>query len=545
MDGKSFLGIDVGTGSARAGLFDGQGRLLGSAVEAIKMFNPAPEFAEQSSDDIWGAVCRAVKQVMASTSLCASDVGGIGFDATCSLVAVGPGGVPVSVSPTGKDVQNIIVWMDHRAIVQTDIINATRADVLKYVGGTMSPEMELPKLLWLKENLPESYKRATDFFDLPDWLVHRATGSKIRSFCSATCKWTYRASMGANGEGWDTAFLTEIGLKDLADNQCRAIGQKFLAPGEPVGKGLLENAAGELSLLAGTPVAASLIDAYSGALGTLGAGLCGGALAGRMALVAGTSTCHIGLMPDPSFADGVWGPYNSALVPGLWVSEAGQSAAGALIDRIIESHPAHHDLVSEARKDGVSIYGLLDQALASASGNTGDCYSLTKDYHVQPDFHGNRAPLADPTRRGAITGLSLQAGRDDLARQYLATIQALAYGTRQIIDGLEKSGAPTKALVASGGLARNWLYIREHADATGCPVIIPRQQESVLLGSAMLGAVAAGHHGSLQQSMAAMSGPVQVVNPRGGKVAAFHNQKFRVFEQMQADFLSYRNLMNG
>src|SRR6185436_17596648 len=101
---------------------------------------------------------------------------GLGFDATCSLVLLDEHDRPVSVSQTGADAQNVIVWMDHRATAQAERINATRHEVLKYVASVISPEMEMPKLLWLKEHLPEAFRRAARFLDLPDFLSYRATG---------------------------------------------------------------------------------------------------------------------------------------------------------------------------------------------------------------------------------------------------------------------------------------------------------------------------------------------------------------------------------
>jgi len=538
------IGIDVGSSSARAGVFDLNGELLTSAAGAIEMFNPAEDFAEQSSENIWQAICSSVRDATSSAGVTSGQVMGIGFDATCSLVAIDVDGNPVSVSPTGKDNQNIIVWMDHRATEQTGRINATGAKVLDYVGGTISPEMQLPKLLWLKENLPQQFSRTTRFFDLPDWLVYKATGSNNRSLCSATCKWTYQGSNGMAGEGWDKEFLSGIDLSELVENGSDPIGSHFDNPGDPVSNGLTAAAAKGLGLLPGTAVAASLIDAYAGALGTLGVGAQGEGMQGRMALVAGTSTCHIGLTQEPCFAPGVWGPYLSVLTPGLWANEAGQSAAGALLDRILEGHAAFAGLKS-AVTDGGSVHDELRRILGDLAGSEEDTHLLTKDMHVQPDFHGNRAPLADATLRGAMTGLTMHSGAKDLAVQYMAAIQALAYGTKQILDELEQAGAPTHTLVASGGLAKNPLYLREHADATGCNVYLPAQEEPVLLGSAILGAVAAGAFPTLEEAMSAMSGPATVIRPRGGEVASFHARKYKVFLRMQDDFSAYRELMKN
>src|SRR5262245_36635441 len=114
----AYLGIDVGTGSVRAGLFDAGGRMLGVGVEPIAIFRPDEDFVEQSSDDIWRAAGVAVRAALDQARLDPGAVRGIGFDATCSLVALGADDRPVTVSPSGKSEQNVIVWMDHRAVRQ-------------------------------------------------------------------------------------------------------------------------------------------------------------------------------------------------------------------------------------------------------------------------------------------------------------------------------------------------------------------------------------------------------------------------------------------
>lgn len=536
-----FIGIDVGTGSARAGVFDRAGRLLGAASAPISAFRPETGYAQQSSADIWNAVCSAVRQAVAVSGTQPSDVAGLGLDATCSLVVSGAGGASVSVSPDHAPEQDVILWMDHRAIDDAAEISATGAEVLKHVGGTISPEMQLPKLRWLKRELPESWRKAVRFWDLPDWLVHRATGTEARSFCSSTCKWTYLGYRGGAGEGWDDDFLADIGLADLAAAAHERIGNRFLPAGAPAG-GLSRRAAEELSLAEGTAVSTGLIDAYSGALGTLGVVDRQGRseTGGRLAVIAGTSTCHICLTPEPVFTTGVWGPYFSVLLPGLWANEGGQSAAGALIDAVLARHSA---LAPVSQGDGTQKAAeRLEDHLASMAGETA---TLTAGRHVQPDFHGNRSPLAEAWRKGSIVGLSLDHGVDDLALDYLATLQALAYGTRHILDEMARAGVAVDTLVVSGGLARNRLYLREHADATGCRILVPEQAEPVLLGSAMLGAAACGAYADLPAAMAAMSGGGREIAPRGGTIARYHDAKYAVFRKMQDDYADYARMMRA
>jgi FGGY-family pentulose kinase len=545
-----FLGIDVGTGSARAGLFTATGRMLGSASQPIKMWKPQPDFVEQSSDDIWAACGRAVRGALKQAKATPAQVAGIGFDATCSLVCLDANDRPVTVSPTGRAAQNVIVWMDHRAIPQADRINRTKHPVLRYVGGVISPEMETPKLLWLKENLPATWRRTARFLDLPDFLTYRATGDDTRSLCTTVCKWTYLGHKGTAGDGWDGSYFRKIGLGDLASEKFARIGQTIRPMGEPLGRGLTAQAARELGLRPGIPVGVSIIDAHAGGLGLLGAPVAGkkptpASLEHRLALIGGTSSCHMAVSARPRFIDGIWGPYFSAMIPGLWLTEGGQSATGALIDHVIFSHAAAAPLQAEAKKAGRTIYELLNTRLDSLAQAKGVRFpgELTRDLHIQPDFHGNRSPRANPTLKGTITGLSLSATADDLALQYLAAVQAVAHGTRHILEEMNRKGYRIDTLLACGGGTKNPVFLREHADITGCRVVLPKEPEAVLLGSAVLGAVASGHFKGVLPAMAAMNTADRIIAPTKGAVARYHAAKYRVFHRLHADFLAYRKLM--
>jgi FGGY-family pentulose kinase len=589
---RHYLGIDVGTASARAGIFDAQGRCAGTGVEGFEIFRPRIDFVEQSSDDIWRACGVAVRAALAASGLKPEAIAGIGFDATCSLVALDERDRPVTVSPTGQDRQNVIVWMDHRAIEQAERINAGRHDVLRYVGGVISPEMETPKLLWLKENLPKTWERAARFFDLPDFLAYRATGVDVRSLCTTVCKWTYLG----HEDRWDEPYFRAIGLGDLAAEKWRRIGTRVRPMGERQGA-LTEAAAAELGLVAGIAVGVSIIDAHAGGIGMLGVPIereergsgeyalaevlaeedhirltrnanrrepSGRVITGdhgrvmadpvddphradfdrRIALISGTSSCHMAVSREARFVGGVWGPYFSAMVPGYWLNEGGQSATGALIDHVVRSHARAAELDVEARRRGTSAFALLDERLESLAAGAPFPAALTKELHVFPDFHGNRSPRADPTLRGGVVGLKLDDTVDSLALLYLATVQAIAHGTRHIVDTLNDAGYRIDTLVACGGDTKNPTFLREHADVTGARIVLPREPEAVLLGSAILGAVASGDFATVAEAMQTMTASGRVIEPTGGEVRAYHDRKHRIFHRMHDDQLAYRREMN-
>jgi len=545
---QHLLGVDVGTGSARAAVFDVHGHCLAHRTKDIRIWKPDADFVEQSSDNIWACVAECIRGAVDMSGIDPRSVAGLGFDATCSLVAIAKDGSPVTVSPTGRDEQNIIVWMDHRALTETDAINeAGDFPVYDYVGGKISPEMQVPKLLWIKKHLPETWRKAAHFFDLPDYLTYRSTGSLVRSLCSLTCKWTYLAHEAAAGrEGWCREFFVAAGLGDLVEEGFRRLGTEVLPMGRPCGNGLAPEAAAEFGLQPGTPVGVSMIDAHAGGIGMLGMRAPGHGLPDlnrRLALIGGTSSCHMVVSPEARPITGVWGPYYSAMVPGLWLNEGGQSATGALIDHIVFQHGASREAARQAETAGCSIYDFLNRRLQELAGQR-PLHQLTRDLHIGPDFHGNRSPRANPHLRGMVSGLSLSATIDDLARLYLATIQAVALGTRHIIEEMNRAGYTIDTLVSCGGGTKNPVFLQQHADATGCRLLLPEEPEAVLLGAAMLGAVACEIQPSLTDAMSAMSRPGRTIEPLAGS-AAFHESKYRVFHRLHEDQQAYSCIMDG
>lgn len=552
MSEQFYIGIDVGTGSARAGIFNREGRLISQASQDIKIWKPKTDFVQQSSENIWEAVCHSVKQAMTQANLGAQQIGGLGFDATCSLVVLGESGKPLTVSPDHSDEQNVIVWMDHRAKGEAEEINQKGHEVLKYVGGVISPEMQTPKLLWLKRNMPETWGKATLFFDLPDYLVYRATGEDVRSACTTTCKWTYLSHQESARPGsigaWVDSYFRKIGLEDFIAESYQRIGTNIRPMGEPVGNGLTIESAEDLGLKPGTAVGVSIIDAHAGGLGLLGMRANGSTFNNQIALIGGTSSCHMAVSEKPRFIDGVWGPYYSAMIPGLWLNEGGQSATGALIDHVIFSSSHARELEKEATRKDTTVYSLLNDRLTDlADGkDLADVGLLTNHLHVLPYFHGNRSPRADASLRGSVVGLTLSSTIDDLAIQYLATIQAIAYGTRHIIEEMDKTGYDIDQISATGGGTKNDLFLKQHADICGCNIMLPKESEAVLLGSAVLAAVASGAYPNIRKAMAGMNQTGKVIEPEVNQTAInYHSSKYKVFHKMYEDERTYNELMKG
>ncbi|KAL2264140.1 hypothetical protein VTK26DRAFT_1661 [Humicola hyalothermophila] len=550
-----YIGVDVGTGSARACIIDASGEIKALASENIRLWQPAAGYGgthyahyEQSTTDIWNAICICVRKVVAESKVDPLTIKGIGFDATCSL-AVFTHDTDEPVPVTGPDFtndgndRNVILWLDHRPVDETEKINNTKHNLLRYVGGTMSVEMEIPKVLWLKNHMPPELFARCKFYDLADALTHLATGSETRSFCSTVCKQGY-VPVGVDGsvKGWQEDFYHTIGLSELVEDNFKRMGGvngvngSFLSAGELVG-GLSEKAAKDFGLPPGIAIGSGVIDAYAGWIGTVGAkvkldlGHLDDTVAAndlsqaftRLASVAGTSTCHLAMSKEPVFVPGVWGPYRDVLIPGFWMAEGGQSATGELMKHMIETHAAYNDTMKEAQAAGENIYDFLNdhlRRLADEAKAPSISY-LVRHYFFYGDLWGNRSPIADPNMRGAIIGMTSDKSKDSLALLYYSTMEFIALQTRQIVESMNKAGHSITSIFMSGSQCQNEILMDLIATACGIPVLIPRYvNAAVVHGAAMLGAKAAsadkdGKTEPLWNIMDRMSKPGKVVWARG------------------------------
>jgi FGGY-family pentulose kinase len=304
---------------------------------------------------------------------------------------------------------------------------------------------------------------------------------------------------------------------------------------------LTEKSAEQLGLSPGIAVGVGIIDAHAGGIGVLG-NCAGNASKDQsswnkaLALIGGTSSCHMAGSPGPRFVRGVWGPYYGAMIPNMWLNEGGQSATGSLIDYVIKNNSSYDEIESCAQKANMDIYQFLNHEIKKTPGP-----ELTKDFHVLPYHYGNRSPRADAHARGMVVGLTLNQSILEVAKQYYATVQAIAYGTRHIIEAMNEKGYQISEIYMCGGHTKNEIFLQEHADVTGCTIHLSKEREAVLLGTAMLAAVAAGKYGNVTEAMRSMSKVGKVISPNT-RHQKYHEGKYKIFKVMYEAFSNIRML---
>jgi len=462
------IGIDVGTQSVRSCLFDLAGAVVASASRPLTTTFPRPTWAEQDPEEWWRAAIETLKEILQVSRVNPKEVAALSYDCTACTV--------VALTENGSPLRPALLWMDERAYEEADEVSATGHEILKYCGGKISPQWMIPKGRWIERHEPDAFRRARWIVDEADLFTFRLTGRMTASLDNATAKWNYARPLG----GWPADFLRAAKAERLRD--------KWPTEVLPVGRSLgriREGLAREIGLSPETIVAQGGIDAHAGeiALGAVGAG--------DLALIMGSSTCHMAQSKVPVFAN-IWGPYPDALVEGMYTLEGGQTATGSIIQWLVEHFGA--EAASQAKIRGQDVYAYLDGLAETVPpGSEG---LLVLDY-----FQGNRTPYKDPLARGTVIGLTL---KHTLPHLYRAVYEGICFGTRQILEDMTARGFKLERIYAGGGGAKSRLWTQIQADVLGVPIHLPRDKETMALGAAIWAGLGAGVFKDYQEAIGRM-----------------------------------------
>lgn len=477
----AFLGIDLGTTCARAGVVSDSGAVLSIAEEPLTTRHERPGHAEQDVTSWWPAVCAATRRAVSASHLPPAGIGGVGLSATSSTV--------VLLDAADRPVSPAVLWMDVRAAEEA-AETAVAHPVLRYSGGSDAAEWLVPKAMWFRRHEPTTYARASRIVEALDYLTFLLTAEWVGSVLTATCKWNYDPFQRA----FSQELFEALGVPDLADKLPSRI--------EPVGSvagSLTLAAATDLGLLPGVPVAVGGIDAHMAVPGT---GAMGG---GSLCMIGGTSVVLMLVTDQASYGRGIWGPYPEVFGPGTWLLEGGQVSGGSILTwfRNLLGHDTHEQLIGAAERVPAGRTGLL-----------------ALDY-----FQGNRTPYRDDRLRGGVVGLSLHHGAGHV---YRALAEAIAYGTRHATEAIETLGGPCREIVVAGGIRRNRLWLQTTADILQRPVVLTAETDASLLGAAVAAAVAGGAHDGLAAASRAMTRRTKVIEPERA-LADVHNAGYAAY----------------
>lgn len=526
------IGIDYGSLSARAVLMDQEtGAVAASAVyeyphgimtETLPDGTPLPaDWALQDPADYWNALHELVPAVLKQGNVHKGQVTGIGLDVTsCTFLPTTAEGIPLCHLDAYRSCPHayLKLWKHHAAQPQADRILALaqeqNASWLQQFGSLISSEHYLPKVAQIAEEAPELYQAAGRLAEAGDWLVWNLCGTESRNYCSAAFKTYYRPEQG----DVDPEFLSSI--HPLLKNLKEKLPPVIHYPGDRAG-GLTEAAAAWLGLLPGTAVSAAGVDAH--------VTLHGSHInqSGDLLLIIGTSTCVIVQSDVYREIPGLNGVVPEGILPGLHAYEGGQACVGDSFAWFAE-HCTPASYQQEAAERNISIHRLLsEKASALAPGESG---LVALDW-----WNGVRSTLMDFDLSGLMIGLTLDTKPEDI---YRALIESTAFGANRIIQAMEDSGVPIRAIYAAGGIpAKNPLLAQIYADICNRDVYLAEQEHSGALGSAILGAAAAGTgFQSLPALIERYKQPVRTVFHPIPEHVAVYRELYTLYSQLYEEY---------
>ncbi len=480
-----FLGLDIGTTSVKAGVFDTEGECLGIAREDYALQTPVIDHVELDAETYWAATCTAVQRALGSGPISGREIEGIGVSSQGETV--------IPVDESGHPIHPALVWLDNRAQRESKQLNQQLgSEVYRHTGiPEVNPTWTACKLAWLRNNQPQVFQKAHKFLLVQDFIVHRLTAQFITEGAIACTTLLYDI---VDHQWWPQA-LDAIGLKP---ERLPAISK----PGAVAGN-LTPQAAETLSLRSGIPVVLGGMDQ---AVGAVGAGnilpemvseTTGGALAIQVTVP------RPDLDPNgrvPVYVHSVAGQY--LFVP---VCDTGGMALQWFRDTFGESE---RQQAIQQKKD---VYDLLTDLAGEAPPGSDGLLML-------PHLTGAFSPEYNPYARGVFYGFTLFHNKAHFTR---AVLEAVAYMLRRNLELIAQAGIKAGELRATGGGAASQLWRQIKADVCQLPVVTLRYGDTAPLGDAMLAAVAVGVFPSLDKAVSAMVSTAERLPPDPENVASY------------------------
>ncbi|MFQ5807307.1 MAG: xylulokinase [Phycisphaerae bacterium] len=456
LDTTSLLGIDVGTTGSKALLIDVSGHLVAETTTEYPMSTPRPLWAEQDPTQWWSATAASIRRVLEQSGADPEQIAGLGLTGQMHGL--------VLLDGKGDVLRPCIMWNDQRTGEQctaiTERVGTKR--LLELTGNPVLPGFTAPKLVWVRENEPETYRKTTHVLLPKDYVRYRLTGEFFSEVSDAS-----------------GTSMFDVGRRQWSDEMLAALDvpREWLpeVTESPVASAKVNAAAAkDAGLSAGTPVVGGGGDQAAQAIGS------GIVNEGLVSVTLGTS--GVVFAASDSYRIEPQGRLHAFChaVPGKWhLMGVMLSAAGSFRwyrDTLGDTE------VARAKQENCDPYDLLTTSAASVKPG---CEGLL----FLPYLTGERTPHPDPNARGVFFGLTLRHTKAHLTR---AVLEGVTYGLRDSLELMRNLGISIAQVRASGGGARSQLWRQILADVFGIEIVTLNVTQGAAYGAALLAGVGVG-----------------------------------------------------
>ncbi|SCW48229.1 gluconate kinase, FGGY family [Paenibacillus tianmuensis] len=478
------IGVDIGTTSTKAVLFEEDGKIVTKADEEYPLYTPTSSIAEQDPDRIFRAVIQTLKRVMTQSAARPEQVLFVSFSSAMHSVIV--------VDAEGKPLTRCITWGDNRSAAWAERLkrDMNGHEIYLRTGTPIHPMSPLSKLLWLRHDHQELFQHAGKFISIKEYVFAKLFDEYVVDYSIASAT----GLMNLQKLDWDEEALDVVGV---SRNQLSR-----LVPTTYALQGMKAVFAEETGLAESTPF---IVGASDGVLSNLGMNAIE---PGVVAATIGTSGAIRTVIDRPS-TDPKGRIFCYALTEKHWVIGGAVNNGGMLFRWARDEFAASE--VETAKRLGIDAYDLLTQIVEKVSpGSDGLIF--------HPYMTGERAPLWNANARGSFFGLTMHHRKEHMIR---AVLEGVIFNLYTVLLAMgERIGRPKK-IQATGGFARSSLWRQIMADIFDQEVVVPQSFESSCLGAVVLGLYATGRADSLH-IVSRMVGATHVHKPIREHAEIYH-----------------------
>jgi sugar (pentulose or hexulose) kinase len=480
------LSVDAGTTASKISLFKEDGELVAISTQEYSLITPTSLAVEIEAETLWNAYKNGVHEVLKKSQVNKEEIKAIGLSAQ--------GETFIPIDNNGEPLRNAIVWLDNRAQVEADILSREfdEGSVSFSITGQVKivPTWPASKILWIKRNEPDIFRKAFKYLLVEDYLIYRMTGKYVAegSLLCSTMYWNI------NTRKWWDEMLNRL---EITADQLPEIKES----GEAVGE-LLTSPASELGLSTRTIVSTGALDQAAGATGV------GNIQPGMFSENTGAALAICAPLTKPIFDPEARMPIHYFIKPASYMVHT--FTTGGIVLRWFRDNFCSQEM-NVGAATGIDPYELIVKEAEKISPG---CEGLLMLPHLQ----GAMAPEANPKAKGVFYGFTLRHTKSHLVR---AIMESIIFIVRRNMEALKDMGILVNEIRSLGGGARSRIWKQIEADITQKPVYTMKNEEAACLGAAILAGNAVGMYKSIDEACEKMITVRERFDPNSSNFGAY------------------------